>query len=181
MKKNQQKGATMIETLSVLSIIAVVAISLFSVIGKIYDRYKQSEVVDEIRTLQKNIKHRYAADYNFSELSQNDAQTKLIEEKVVPGYMVLDNQVVHAYGSTVDFEGTENNYSITFNNVSKQGCVELLMQDWVVSDMSDLIQIKVAGKTYTWKGATKLPITISDAFELCKDDEEENDIEWTFQ
>ena len=181
MKKNQQKGATMVETLGVLGIISMVTITLFGIIGKAYDRYKQAEIVDEIRTLQKNIKHRYAADYDFSELSQSNVQSKLIEEKVVPGYMVLDDQVVHAYGSTVDFSGTANNYSITFNNVSKQGCVELLMQDWVVSDMSDLIQIKIGSKTYTWNGARKLPIPISDAFELCTDEEGGNNIEWTFQ
>ncbi len=181
MRKNQQSGSTMVEMLGVLGIIAMVTVSLFGIIGKVFDRYKQAEIVDEIRTLQKNIKNRFSADADFSKLSQTGIEQKLIKERVIPPYMVVNNDIVHAYGAKVSISGNKNSYSIKFLKLTKQGCVELLMQNWAVSDMSDLIQIKVGGKTYTWNGATKLPVKIHDAMDLCKDETSENNIEWTFQ
>lgn len=181
MRKSQQSGGSMVEMLGVLGIIAMVTVSLFGIIGKVFDRYKQAEIVDEIRTLQKNIKSRFSADADFSKLSQAGIERELIKERVIPPYMVINNEIVHAYGAKVSISGTQNNYSIKFTKLTKQGCIELLMQNWAVSDMSDLIQIKVGGKTYTWNGATKLPVKINDAMTLCKEKSSDNNIEWTFQ
>ncbi len=184
MLKNCQKGSSMIEMIGVMGIISMITVGIFATISKIYDRYHQTAVVTQIRDLQKNIQMRYATASDYRDLTKNNIVKTLIDERVIPYDMVNGDQIYNAYGGEVSLSGTQYDYTITFKNIKKPGCIDLLSIDWSVNNTSDLIKLKVDGKTYTWtglNGSLELPVDLQDAAALCKTAQNQNTIEWTFQ
>lgn len=184
MLKNCQKGSSMIEMMGVLGIISMVTVGIMATVSKIYDRYQQTSVITQIRDLQKNIQTRYATASDYRDLSKNETIKTLIEERVIPYDMVNGTKIFNAYGGDVTLAGTQYDYTVTFSDIKKNACVDLLVMNWAVNNTSDLIKLKVAGKTFTWTGqnsASKLPISTVDAASLCQEEQSKNKIEWTFQ
>lgn len=184
MRKSNQSGASMVEMIGVIGIIAIVTTGIIATISKVYDRYQQTSIATQIRDLQKNIRTRYAAMADYSDLSKSSSVATLLKERVVPNNMVSNNKIYHAYNGPVTITGTKYDYTIKFADLKKGGCVDLLSLSWTVSDSSDLIKLKVDGKTYTWTGSgssSQLPIGLIEAGKRCQQDRSKNAIEWTFQ
>ena len=183
MLKNCQKGSSMIEVIGVMGIIAMITVGIFATVSKIYDRYHQTAIVTQIRDLQKNIQVRYATASDYRDLTKNNIVQTLIDERVIPYNMVSGGKIYHAYNGDVKLSGTQYDYTITFSDMKKAGCVDLLTIDWTINNTSDLIKLKANGKTYTWTGDSSeaLPVALKDAAVICKDDRTQNTIEWTFQ
>lgn len=184
MFKTTQSGRTMIETIGVIGIISMVTMGLIKTVSVMFDKYKQTMAVEQIRSLQKNIRTRYAAlnDYsgiNFDSLSDDDKK-KLIEERTFPSSIVRGNELYNSYGGKIGITSTERTYSITFNYLKAEGCRDLLVIDWAVNNTSDLIELKYGGKTYKWTDNT-LPLSMTTAMNVCKNKQSENSITWTFQ
>lgn len=184
MFKTTQSGRTMIETIGVIGIISMVTMGLIKTVSVMFDKYKQTMAVEQIRSLQKNIRTRYAAlnDYsgiNFDSLSDDDKK-KLIEERTFPNSIVRGNELYNSYGGKIGITSTERTYSITFNYLKAEGCRDLLVIDWAVNNTSDLIELKYGGKTYKWTDNT-LPLSMTTAMNVCKNKQSENSITWTFQ
>ncbi len=59
MTRNNEFGRSMIEILGVLAIIGMVTMSISKLIGSMHDRYKVSQVTQQITDLRKNISNRY--------------------------------------------------------------------------------------------------------------------------
>ena len=184
MLKNCQKGSSMIEVIGVMGIISMITVGIFATISKIYDRYHQTAVITQIRDLQKNIQMRYATASDYRDLTKSNAVKTLIEERVIPYDMVSGDAIYNAYNGAVALSGTQYDYTISFSNLKKAGCIDLLTMDWTVNNTSDLIKLQVDGKTYTWTGdvsTLELPISLTDAAARCKDNQSQNTIKWTFQ
>ena len=184
MLKDCQKGSSMVEMIGVMSVIAMITVGIFATVSKIYDRYLQSTVVTQIRDLQKNIQMRYAAAADYRDLSKSNIIPTLIEERVIPYNMVSGDEIFNAYKGVVTISGTQYEYTISFSDIKKAGCVDLVTMSWTVSNTSDLIKLKFGGKTYTWTGENstlQLPVSVVDAASFCSDNPTQNVIEWTFQ
>lgn len=184
MLKDCQKGATMIEMIGVMGVISMITVGIFATVSKIYDRYHQTAIVTQIRDLQKNIQTRYATASDYRDLAKSGIMKTLIAERVIPFSMVSGDEVYHAYRGEVKLSGTQYNYTITFSDIKKAGCVDLVTMDWTVNNTSDLIELKVGGKTFTWTGtnsSNSLPVSVAMANTVCKDKREDNEIKWTFQ
>ncbi len=184
MLKNCQKGSSMIEVIGVMGVIAMITTGIFATVSKIYDRYHQTAIVTQIRDLQKNIQMRYATAADYRELTDNNIMQTLIQERVIPFGMVSGNEVFHAYKGGVQLSGTQYDYTVTFSDIKKSGCVDLVTMDWTVNNTSDLIKLEVGGKTFTWTGnssSNRLPVSMGMANDVCKDKREDNVIKWTFQ
>ncbi len=184
MRKTAQLGRTMIETIGVLGIISMVTTGLIKTVSTMYDRFKQTLAVEQIRSLQKNIRTRYSAlnDYsgiNFDSLSAANKQ-KLINERVFPSSTIRGSQLYNSYGGKIGITSTVRTYTITFNYLKVEGCRDLMALNWAVNDTSDLIELKFGNKTYKWTDNT-LPISMSTALSVCKEKQSENSISWTFQ
>lgn len=203
MFKTNQIGRTMIETIAVLAVITMVTRGLITIVMGVYNKYRISSITTQIKDLQKNIRTRYSAVANYADLSNASKVQELIKEKVIPHDMILSGQIVHAFGSKVEFNTDEsklkdeingqiNKYSITFKDVRREACVELLNLNWAVNESSDLLSITTRNKTYTWDSstaATKLPLDGMRAMTICgqetgKDEDDKpitTDITWIFQ
>lgn len=184
MLKNCQKGSSMVDVIAALGVISVVAVGIFVTVYKIFDRYHQTAIVTQIRDLQKNIQQRYATASDYRDLTEDDIVQTLIDERVIPYGMVSGGRIYNAYNGNVTLSGTQYDYTITFSDIKKAGCVDLLAMSWTVNNTSDLVKLEVGGKTYTWTGENtdlQLPVPLVDAGALCKDAQNQNTIKWTFQ
>lgn len=184
MFKTNQFGRSMIEMIGVLGIISVLATGLITLVSKVFDKYKQSTITTQIRDLQKNIRMRYSPMVDYKKLVNPGSLAELIKERVIPTNMVIDGKVYHAYSGPVIFAATDYTYSITFNTLKKEGCIDLLNLSWTVNDTSDLVELVVNNKKFNWTGTSghqKLPITGLEPYGICDEDRTKNKITWTFQ
>ena len=163
--KNNQKGSTMMETLGVLSIFVMLGAGAISLIGNIWNLFKQSMVVNEARDLQKAISDSYRAEGNYYKLfhdkdnewssSNEEAASKpLCVEKIAPFQMCSDNKLRHRLGGKVYVspvlvdEESDNcvkceKYMLTFTSLTKKACVALAQINWYTQKKSDIYQMRI--------------------------------------
>lgn len=192
MWKNSQSGRTMIETIAVLGIIGLVTSGLITMTTSVYNKYRIASITSQIKDLQKNIRTRYSALGNYSNLGDAATLPKLISDKVIPSNMLLNGTVVHAFGGSVVFNentallkdsvsGGVTRYSINFKDVRKEACVELLSLSWAINESSDLYSITTRNKTYSWDSTTlPLPMDVATVYNICAITTNQ-DITWIFQ
>ncbi len=180
MIKQNERGYTMTEVISVLAIIGVLAASAARLVSNMFGRYKASRVADQIVDMQKSINRRYVADGTYTKLTEET----IAEEKIVGGDMLSDGKLVHAYGD-VDVTGGATTFKIKFSNLPYDVCVTLANLNWIIQDSSDLVSLDINGKIFNWPEAaanaqSQLPMDIGRAMETCTRDKE-SAITWEFQ
>ena len=152
MNNKSQSGRTMVEVLAVLSILGVLFTSVMMIVNSIYDKFKSSNIVTQIRDLRKGINNRYAALGIYTGLSSKI----LIDERLVPAQMVHGQKLLHSYQGEVNFAvgntgGTGRSYKISFPSLPYKNCVELATINWEVEASATLVSIDINKTTFTWQ------------------------------
>ena len=179
MQRNHQNGRSMVEMVLVIGIIGVLAVSAIMAASSIYDRWQLSKVNSELRDLQKRISGRYAVVGVYDELTDE-------LKNVVPELMHKGDKFVHSFGGEVlivPMCGEEcDKYGITFKNLPKQACRDLLLINWQVKSGTDLFKIKHSSGDLSWNydegEEPGLPVGFDDVNVICRG--EKNDITWIF-
>ena len=164
--KKNQRGATMMETLGVLAIFVMLGAGAISLIGNIWDLFKQSMVVNEARDLQKAISDSYRAEGNYYKLFHDEdnewspsgsnveaASKPLCVEKIAPFQMCSGNKLHHRLGGRVVvspvIDGESQNcekcekYMLSFEGLTKRACVALAQINWYTQKKSDIFQMRI--------------------------------------
>ncbi len=199
MLQNNEKGYTMIETIMYISILGVLGVILASYAGSVITRYKTGRITQQIIDLKKAITNYTAADEDYTNLDM----TKMQEDKAVPLDM---RDLHHALSGRILFGPVGNNttekylFYITFENIYRKGCAELLSQGQFYDDGANLDTLIVNNKTawfyehsfynttsfqtrYEIKSNAGVAISIRptmDQIMKACDDEENNSITWIF-
>lgn len=194
MKNLSQSGRTMIEVLAVLSLIGILVSSILGMINSMYDKFKSSEILSEIRDLRKGINGRYAATGDYTDISAKI----LIDERLAPSQMVNGQRLLHAYQGEVKFSpgntgGKNRSYKISFPVLPYKNCLELATLNWDIDSTATLVSITINKTTFSWpvnkvssggvtqsNAATSLPMDYSKAATACTKDKN-NEIIWEFQ
>ncbi|MDR1694059.1 MAG: hypothetical protein LBR70_02555 [Lactobacillaceae bacterium] len=183
MKKNNELGRTMIETVLYLSIIAVLAVGLIQIVNSMHDKFKLSKVGEQISMISKGITARYMSAGRYTSLDVE----KLVDEKVIPQNMSQGGDVLyHAYGGRVRIKGEKNVYLVTFNNIPLAPCIELALLNWTINDATSLVSLTINNDKYIWidkssaVSSKALPVSVTDASESCETGED-NTIIWEFE
>lgn len=178
--KKDQKGRTMIEVIMVLGIVSVLAASTYGLVSNVWGKFRTSRVSQQLIDLQKVVAQRYAAIGSYKDADNNT----LIDEKIVPKDMINGNNLQSRTGGEVIVSKALDGkaFSLTFKDLPKAACLEMLTINWVHSDSTDLYSIEAGGEEYKWPRinsteAKTLPIDVSTAAELCQD---ETDVTWVF-
>ncbi len=191
MLKSDQKGTTMMEAIAAISVVIVLTVAAISLVGNMYEMFRQNMVVNEIREIQKNIATRYRLEGNYAELSSSEmTPQKLKEEQLIPSQMLVNGEIVHRLNGEVIIETSslgDDYFDVTFNKLSLRTCMNLSQINWSGIDGADLFQLKINNNTFKlpingvkFGDADALPISPVKASESCADDEK-NVITWTFQ
>lgn len=176
-----QSGRTMVEMIAILGFLAAFSAGIIHVVSTMYDKYRVSRVSQQIEDLRKGISNRYLADGNYTGLTV----AGLIKDGIVPADMVAGaSDLKHSFLGDVKVKGYSNRYTVTFDHVPLEGCIELAMINWTTGDTSDLINLRINTHTYRWPAAPGassylLPVALTDAAKDCKDGD--NRLIWNFQ
>lgn len=190
MDKKAQKGYTMIEVVAVLSILIMVMSGMAKTVTSMFSKYKNNDILMQIRDLRKVISDRYAAIGDYTGLTPK----LLIDEKIAPRNMIIGNNLYNSFTGLVTVGagkavGNNKSFIMTFNNIPDQSCREAATINWRVDDTSTLISLKINEKTYSWpinkivagaQGANDLPLTMPMATAACNKGEK-NILVWEFQ
>ncbi len=177
--KKNQLGASMIEAIGVLAIMAIVIVGMYSAISGMFGKYKTSRVTSQIFDLQKAIDQRFSASESYAGLENS----MLITEKVAPAEITAGSNLVHSFSGKIEVVASAYSYNVTFHNVPKTPCVELLLLDWTSKHNSHLQSVKANATEFVWDQDEddKLLVTTDAAIAACNNAKEENVITWTFQ
>ena len=146
---SEERGSSMIEVISVIGIIAILAIGVWNLIGSARYRYKVSQGIMQLQTLQKGINRFYASDGNYNRLGDSDAIEKLFENRIIPKEMKrADNKVKNVFGNEVTIKKLDNSsdsFVIAFKSVERKVCLEMASISWLQNDSANLVSIKIVG------------------------------------
>ncbi len=175
-RQEREDGYTLVESIMFIGVVCMLSIAIIALVNSMLDKYRMSRVTQQIVDIQKNINFRFSAAENYKYLTLKN----LIEEKIVPGDMVVGDKIYHAYKGEVTIKSINEDriYFVTFNKLPYNACVELAMVDWMTGYTSNLMFIDINGVYATWQEG--LPMTYSVAMGLC-DNEMNNYISWYFQ
>ena len=209
--KNCQSGYTLMEAIMFIALISVVAVAIVSTTSKMFHRYKVSRATSQVVEIQRSIAKRFAASPSYAKLTTTlIKREKLLPPDVywknnsayhkLGGTIVISNQYqgnvsgTGSYshyvndagtGTTHQLDADQNNvFTITFNGLNKNDCMELAVINWDGIEYSRLITIKInTGKTFFWQDYggkyNMLPITMAKAKSACNK-AKGNKIRWAF-
>lgn len=158
--KNNQKGATMLETLGVLTIISMLGIGTIKLVGNVMAMFKQSLVVNEVRDIQQAISGRYSFEGNYSELFKdtteygNSVEDQIIianllcSEKMIPNQLCGGGMLRHRMGGDIwilntDDENKFMRYALQFEGLTDKACLNLAQINWHNKKKSNIYSISI--------------------------------------
>lgn len=197
-----QAGRTMVEALAYISLMCILTASFAALVTSGYNKYRESRMSVELTDLKKVITQRYVAAQDYSGVSWHD----LCAEKIGPSSMLpktkcegtgenkkckcADSDPVgkHAFSAPVyispEYEGAL--YSIYYEGVPQNMCVQLGSMPWGTLEGSDLERLEINGKSWSWEnsiyaksGDKNMPADLDDIAKACKEGFE-NKIKWYF-
>ena len=191
MKKEHERGYTMIEVIAVTCVIVMVMSGMAALVNSMFSKFKDNQLLNQVTDLRKLISERYAATGNYSDLSVKN----LINEGIAPSDMVKGDKMINAYVGQIilgpaNTYGSGLSYTMEFRNLPQNICIQAAGMNWRVDDTSTLVSLKINKNTYTWPinqignkpqpGLNTLPITMTQAQSACNS-KDNNIITWEFQ
>ena len=149
-----QRGLTMVEAAMVLAIGTIVVAGIMIFYQSASMNSKTNETLTQISDLNSTIKKIYVTAPNYSTLTNS----AMINANVLPRKMVSNNNIYHAFNSTISLAptshngGTNNAYFVTLNNLPSEACSKIILSDMGRS----LVEVRVNTTNLT------LPVRPSD-------------------
>lgn len=183
MKKSNEFGRTMLETLAFLSFMGVLAIGAIKVANSVLDKYRMSRIGTQLNDLHKNITARFMSVGKY-----NIDVDKLIEERVIPTDMIQsDGSLIHAYGGRARVKGENSTFKVTFLSLNRNVCIEMALLNWTIHDTTSLVSLSINDDKFIWSDTAplvnatySLPVTMDNALYSCEDGSE-NTLVWEFE
>lgn len=157
MRHINEKGRSMVEMLGVLAIIGVLSVGGIAGYSKAMNKYKINKTNDQLSMLIANIRTLFASQSDYSGLNNGTA----IQYGVVPNDMYTtasNGTYASTYTITNPFAGdveiavsrsdaghTTHAFTVTYENIPQEACVNIMTSDWGSGQGSGLIAIAVAG------------------------------------
>ena len=157
MRHINEKGRSMVEMLGVLAIIGVLSVGGIAGYSKAMNKYKINKTNDQLSMLIANIRTLFSSQSSYAGLTNGTA----IKYGVVPNDMYtsaaggnysanfpISNPFAGAVEIAVsasDAGHTSHAFTVTYENIPQEACVNIMTSDWGSGQGSGLIAIAVAG------------------------------------
>lgn len=192
----RERGTSMLEMIAVISVMAVLATATWNLMGSARYRYRVSQGVSQLQSLQKGINRFYASTGNYNKLGEEGAIQDLFENRVIPKQMkVSGNKIRNVFGKEVEIENVQydniddygkssDSFVIIFKSLNKKECVEMASISWLQNDNANLVSIKIGSQKFVWpkydgEEMDLLPVTTTKAMESCAS--APLDVTWEFR
>lgn len=161
-----QNGATLLESLAFLGIAALVILGAIALLSGAFSGADSNRSMQDLSTIRTGIKKLFAGQSNgYTGLGN----TTLINAKVFPNTLVVTDAssgtVKNQWGGTVTAAGNSTDFTITYNGVPKDVCVN------IVTGNGEWSSVKVGSDTLA------TPVSPADANTKCSG--ATNNIAWT--
>lgn len=200
LEKNEQTGRSMVEMLGVLAIIGVLSVGGIAGYSKAMTKFKITKTMDQVSMTVANIRTLYSGQRNYNGLVTANA----LDMGVVPAEMegAAANTLVNAFQGAVTIRTINYNnqnasaFSISYENMGQEACVQLITSDWGSGASSGFIGIQVSAAAPAGQNAPQfgnaaakgaaawdnmhLPVTPSDAATTCATDSGYTTITWYY-
>ncbi len=194
---SEERGSSMVEMIGVIGVLGVLAASVWTLINSARARFRLSQGVLQLQSLEKGVSRFYASAGNYDGLKNSNAIKELIDNRIPPtGMATSENKLRHAFGGEVEianvpyaneeeYGSSSDSFTITFKGLDKSQCREMASIVWMQSDAVSLVSIKVGDTKYVWpnyagNGDSKvLPVDAGEAMTACAD--APKDITWEFR
>jgi len=193
---SEERGSSMVEMLGVISVMAILATGAWNLIGSARYRYRVSQGIMQLQSLQKGINRFYASAGNYNKLADNDAIKVLFENRIIPKEMKASGNKIRnifrneveiknvPYENIEDYGKSSDSFTITFKAVEKKECMELASIAWVQNDSANLVSIQIGETKFVWPKYDSgegdvLPVTTAKGMVSCAD--APVDMSWEFR
>lgn len=158
-QKENQRGRSMIEMMGYIAVVMTLTVSIGYIISKAYGDYKYSKASLQLTDLANSITKAGAIEANYADIVTmiNTKDNKEGFNMIPSTYRVKDSEggrtIHHAFGGsvTIGHPGSDTTkFAVTFNNLSRNQCIELAMKDWMHNKYIDLFSITVNGTQWNW-------------------------------
>ena len=158
-QKENQRGRSMIEMMGYIAVVMTLTVSIGYIISKAYGDYKYSKASLQLTDLANSITKAGAIEANYADIVTmiNTKDNKEGFNMIPSTYRVKDSEggrtIHHAFGGsvTIGHPGSDTTkFAVTFNNLSRNQCIELAMKDWLQNKYADLYSITVNTASWYW-------------------------------
>ena len=154
LRKENEKGYTMIETIMYISILGVLGVILAGYINKVFNRYKIGRIGQQLLDLRKSILSYTAADEDYTRLSlAGMMESNSLPPDMRSGYHAFSGKINFGPVGTGDTAKTNNDkylFYITFEGIYQPACIELLSQGQFYGDRVDLDTL-IVNNNVAWR------------------------------
>lgn len=157
--KSEQSGRSMVEMMGYIAVVMAITVSVGYIISKVFGDYKYSKASLQLSDLANSITKAGSIEPNYADIvTMINAKNNDEGKKMIPStYRVNDSgtgrKIYHAFGGLVTIghpNGDTLKFSIKFDNLNRNQCIELAMKDWLQNKYADLYSITVNTASWYW-------------------------------
>lgn len=153
MHQNNEQGSTMIETLLYLCVLIMLGATISKGVINVFSRYRTGRMSQQLIDLKKAISHYTAADEDYSTLTEEG----MLTNKGLPLDLqnlnhAMNGKIEFGPASEIAYDLNSNNrymFYITFYDVDKEACIEILTQGQFYGDGSEMDAL-IVNQSYGW-------------------------------
>lgn len=160
MKYNfSERGRSMVEMMGYLAVMMAVMVAIGRIVSNAFDTHRYSTATIQLTELATSIVKAGAIDVDYTEILE-DINGDNTMNLIPTSFRRAGNKIFHIFGGEVtiaqspikDESGNyrTDQFSITFNRLSKKQCVELAMKNWQSNQYIDLYALKVNSAFWFW-------------------------------
>lgn len=176
LKETQQSGRSMLEMMGYMGVVIVIVAGISKLVNNVFGEFRMSEASNQLTELSTAIVQASAIDIDYKDVINAIKNGTAEGKKVIPSSFRVsgsgaNQKIYHALGGNVavgitsdeacSLADTCNKFTITFEGLSREQCIELAMKDWQSNKISDLYAIVINNKYY-WYWPIYTAFTASD-------------------
>lgn len=132
-QKSSQRGASLLESIAFLGVAAIVILGAVALLMSSFGSANTNRAQQEITSIRTGVKKLYMG--QSASYGSGDLTGALVNARVFPSTLAVDNSgvVLNAWNGGVSVSGATANFSITYDKVPRDVCVNLVSAngDWI--------------------------------------------------
>ena len=147
-----QSGRSMVEVMGYMAAVMAVIAGVSKIITGSYNQYKLSKASIQVSDLASAIVKASTIDSDYEHTIDSIKTGTTEGRRLLPNSFKMgqNNKIYHAFGGEVELGSKEGRFSIRFNNLTREQCIELGMKEWINNKIVDLYSIYINNNQWTW-------------------------------
>ncbi len=161
--KNSESGRSMVEMMGYMAVVMVLSAGIGNLITRAYGEYKMSKASIQLTELSSSIVRASAVDPTYEEVvsmvngtHEDDVKNREGRKLIPSSFRLVGRQIFHAFGGKVSvaipsadiIDGASDKFSIAFEGLTRDQCIEMAVKDWSQNKVADLFSVVINNEHY---------------------------------